>query len=430
MELLSRLRQNVAGSTPSPAERLAYHEGQRRVLAERGRFNVIVCGRRWGKTRLGVDQAAETAFAGERVGWFAPNYKYLQEAWYGLLDACRAQISRSSKTDKRIELAGGGIIEFWSLEDEDAGRSRAYHRVIIDEAAKAPYLEAAWTKAIRPTLSDYRGDAWFLSTPMGRNYFWRLSNLAHDNAEWRTWSMPTSTNPHIDKAEIEAARRDLPEAAFRQEYLAAFVEDAGLVFRKVHNATWQPPGGPEPGRIYRMGTDWAQVNDWTVNIVMDDLRRVVAMDRFNQISWETQRGRLAALASAWNVEDILAEHNSIGGPNIEQLQAEGLPIRGFVTTSESKQEIMVALQLAFEREELKIPDNPVLISELEAFEATRLPSGRWRYEAPAGEHDDTVIALALALEAINSSGLIGLRQGHVQGRGTNGYRRTATRRTT
>src|SRR5690606_2980835 len=198
---------------------------------------------------------------------------------------------------------------------------------------------------------------------------------------------------------IEDARRDLPEAAFRQEYLAEFIEDAGLVFRKVRDATWVPPAKPEPGRRYRMGVDWAQANDWTVLTVIDDLRRVVAVDRFNQIAWDVQRGRLRAMADYWHVKEIWAEANSIGGPNIEALQAEGLPVRGFTTTNESKQQIMVALQLAFEREDIRIPDDPVLIAELEAFEATRLPSGRWRYEAPAGMHDDMVISLALAYEA-------------------------------
>ncbi len=400
--LVQSIQQRVTSSPAASIERLAYHEGQRRVIDERRRFNVIVCGRRWGKTALGVDLAAEAAIEGKRVGWFAPNYKYLQEAWYGLVGICREHIARSSKTDKRIELMTGGVIEFWTLEDEDAGRSRAYHRVIIDEAAKAPNLEAAWTKAIRPTLSDYRGDAWFLSTPMGRNYFWQLSNRAHDSDDWRTWSMPTSTNPHIDSREIEDARRDLPEAAFRQEYLAEFIDDAGLVFRKVRQATWVPPAKPEPGRRYVMGVDWAQAHDWTVLTVIDDLRRVVAVDRFNQIAWDVQRGRLRAMADYWHVMEIWAEANSIGGPNIEALQAEGLPVRGFTTTSESKQQLMVALQLAFERGDIRIPDDPVLIAELEAFEATRLPSGRWRYEAPSGMHDDTVISLALALAACSA----------------------------
>ena len=42
-----------------------------------------------------------------------------------------------------------------------------------------------------------------------------------------------------------------------------------------------------------------------------------------------------------------------------------------------------------------LPD-PVLIAELQAYALERLPSGRFRYGAPPGLHDDTVIALALA----------------------------------
>ena len=124
------------------------------------------------------------------------------------------------------------------------------------------------------------------------------------------------------------------------------------------------------------------------------------MDRFSQIGWDVHAW--AAGGNGAVGRGIVAEQNSMGGPNIEALQREGLPVYAFQTTNQSKQNIMVALQLAFERREVSIPDDPVLISELEAYEATRLPSGRWRYEAPAGMHDDTVIALALALEAANA----------------------------
>ena len=105
------------------------------------------------------------------------------------------------------------------------------------------------------------------------------------------------------------------------------------------------------------------------------------------------------MADRWRVWSIYAEMNSIGGPNVEALQAEGLPVHGFTTTNESKARIVQQLALAFERGEIRIPDDEVLIAELEAFEATRLPSGKWHYGAPSGMHDDTVIALALAYEA-------------------------------
>ena len=93
--------------------------------------------------------------------------------------------------------------------------------------------------------------------------------------------------------------------------------------------------------------------------------------------------------------------NSIGTPNVEALQADGLSVQGFTTTNDSKSNIIQALSLAFEQNAITIPDNPTLIHELNRFEAKRLQSGRWQYSAPQGQHDDCVISLALAWEAAN-----------------------------
>ena len=57
------------------------HPGQARIVGESRRFNVLMCGRRFGKTALGIDLGVEEALGGGRVGWFAPSYKYLEEAW-------------------------------------------------------------------------------------------------------------------------------------------------------------------------------------------------------------------------------------------------------------------------------------------------------------------------------------------------------------
>ena len=86
----------------------------------------------------------------------------------------------------------------------------------------------------------------------------------------------------------------------------------------------------------------------------------------------------------------------MGGPVIEQLQRDGLPVRAFVTTAASKSAIVEALALAFERNIIHIPDDVVLIGELQAYEGKPTPSGMVRYSAPKGCHDDTVMALAIA----------------------------------
>jgi hypothetical protein len=126
---------------------------------------------------------------------------------------------------KRIELVTGGMVDFWSMEDPNSGRGRKYHRAIIDEFEKAKRGQEAWEATIRPTLTDYRGDAWLQSTPKGLGtYFHHLFEQAETKDNWSRWQLPTSDNPHISLDEIEEARGQLAPLIFEQEYLAQFVK--------------------------------------------------------------------------------------------------------------------------------------------------------------------------------------------------------------
>jgi hypothetical protein len=115
--------------------------------------------------------------------------------------------------------------------------------------------------------------------------------------------------------------------------------------------------------------------------------------------YHLQRGRLTALHQRFNVGAWLLEYNSIGGPNLEELQRAGLPVIAFNTTNATKMHIIDQLALAFERKAITIPNDPVLVGELQAFESSRTATGLVRYSAPEGMHDDGVMALALAWHA-------------------------------
>ena len=383
------------------------HSAQQRVIREQARFNVLACGRRWGKTRLGIDRLIHPALQGQPVAFFAPTYKMMSDVWRELYNTVQPVTQRVSSQEHRLELITGGIIDMWSLDTPDAPRGRKYQRVVIDEAAMVPHLQEAWQASIRPTLTDFEGDAWFTSTPKGMNFFRTVWQYGQDPArsEWASWQMPTTANPFIKAGEVEAARQELPERTFAQEYLATFLEDAGGVYRGVRACATEQRREPYAGRFV-MGVDWAQANDFTVLVVMDsETRRVVDLDRFNQIGWALQRGRVKAMAERWGVSLIVAESNSIGGPNVEALQREGLPVMAFETTATSKPPLIESLALAFERQEIAILDDPVLIGELEAYEReVSAVTGRSRYSAPEGMHDDTVMALALAWHGATSGG--------------------------
>lgn len=375
------------------------HPAQRQVVDEAARFNVLACGRRWGKTVLGVDRLVIPALAGKPVGWYSPTYKMLAEVWRDVRRVLQPYATRVDKQAHRIELVSGGVWEMWSLDTPDVSRGRKYARVVIDEAAMVPHMADTWQAAIRPTLTDLEGDAWFLSTPKGMNFFRQIYARGQDplRPDWKSWQMPTVANPFIKAGEVEAARQELPERTFAQEYLAQFLEDAGGVFRRVRACATAERATPYRGEFVA-GLDWAQQHDFTVMVVLDaETRRVVDMNRFNQVDWAVQRGRVKTMADKWGISQIIAEHNSIGGPNIEALQREGLPVVSFETTSLSKPPLIESLALALERSELEILNDPVLVAELEAYERTISPvTGRSRYGAPEGMYDDTVMALALA----------------------------------
>jgi hypothetical protein len=377
----------------------APHSGQLRVIQQAKRFNVVCCGRRWGKTVLGMDRLIHPALQGKPVAWFAPNYRLSSEVWRELQVTLGPLIASVSQQEKRLELYGGGIVEMWSLDSSDAARGRAYAAVVVDEAPMVPNLEQAW-HSIRPMLTDLHGEAWFLSTPKGMNYFKTLFDHGQDpqRQEWASWQMATTENPYMDTAEIEAARADVTESAFDQEYLALFVNWEGSVFRRVGDAaTSIVKLSREVGHEYVIGCDWGRSNDYTVFLVLDTTAHaVVALDRSNHVDYTLQCDRLKSLSEKWQPRQIIAEQNSIGQPVIEQLIREGLRIQPFTTTNASKARAIEALALAFERSDIRILNDPVLVSELVAYQAERLPSGLLHYGAPGGQHDDTVMALAMA----------------------------------
>jgi hypothetical protein len=351
------------------------------------------------------------------VGWFAPTYKDQLEVWHEVNAVLKPVITHRDAQNYQLRLLGGGIIDFWSLQDPDSGRGRKYKRVIIDEAAKVPDLKTAYNETILATLSDYIGDVFLLSTPKGKNFFWSLwirGWKENKRPGYMSWQMPTSSNPHISPAFIEKMREEMPEDTFRQEYLAEFLEDGAGVFRRVSTvAIAQLPDLIAPAGHYAMGVDWGYSNDYTVLAVMDaQSRMLVELDRFSEPDFYIQRSRIKAMTLRYRCQSILAESNAIGLSPIQELNRDGVPVVGFHTDNLSKRRIIDELRIGIEQAKLWLP-NPkipgqerfqVLIDELQAYEQIRLPGGQLRFSAPEGMHDDTVIALALAYEACQGAG--------------------------
>ena len=376
------------------------HAGQKEVHDHPARFRVLAGGRRWGKTRLGVMEAFETAIKGGRAWWVAPSYKMGAVGWRPISrlggDMPAVQVKYG---ERLVTMPSGGTVQVRSADDPDSLRGEGLDYCVMDECAFMN--QRTWTEAIRPALSDRKGKALFISTPKGRNWFYRLHQRGLENQrDWQAFNYPTSANPYIAKDEIELAKQDLPERIFAQEYEAAFLDDAGGVFRRVLNAVNDDTIDVTEERL-AIGCDWGRQNDATVFAVVGlGSGQLIEIDRMTQTDYQTQVMRLQALHERYNKNaDIIAETNSMGGPIVEALQNAGLPVIPFTTTNSSKAQIIDGLALAFERGDIRIPRDPTLIGELQAFESKRLASGAISYSAPSGLHDDCVIALALAWSA-------------------------------
>jgi hypothetical protein len=376
-----------------------HHPAQAQIVeeAEGYRYKVLACGRRFGKSKLFQRLAAEPALDGFPVGYFAPDYKRLSEYWDELKAMLLPVTAQKSETLHKLMLNTGGSIECWTLEDEDAGRSRKYARVIVDEAGMVPDLGKRWGKAIRATLMDLKGDAWFGGTPKGMNFFWQVfeRGQARDRGQWIAWQMPSDANPYLSRAELEEIKADLTEREIDQEIDAKFLADGGGVFRKVRQACCLKPAAPIRGHQYVAGLDWARSGDWTVLSVYDVTSRPVrqvCLERFRDIGWTIQSARVLGTMKRYGWPTTWADRTGIGSKPCEDLLEAGADLFAIDTTNGRKMTWVGHFAHALETGDVLLLDDEDQRTELMAYEEKRLPSGALRYEAPEGLHDDIVAA--------------------------------------
>lgn len=386
-------------------------EDQYEIARHPAKVKVLVMGRRWGKTVLGGAIVLSAAAVGQRWAWIVPQYRNSRAIWRWIErtvgDLRAAGGCEVLRAERMVTFACGGLVGVYSADNPDAIRGEAFHGVVLDEAARIP--EDAWTDVIQPTLADYDGDAILISTPQGHNWFYREYIRGLEGAEgYASFHAPSSANPSPQiRHAAELARTRVSERTYRQEWLAEFLDEAGGVFRGVAEVCQAAPlEQREPYRTYVMGVDWGQADDYTVFSVFDaGSGTQVALDRMRGVDYLVQLERLKALASRFAVRVIVAEANAMGAPLIDFLVAEGLPVEPFVTTNATKKQIIDGLALAMEQRAIRLLADPDQMRELQDYQATRLPSGLMRYSAPEGQHDDCVIATALAWYAATSSGL-------------------------
>jgi hypothetical protein len=361
------------------------HPAQKQVIECDSRFIVMMAGRRFGKSLISQTISIDTAVNKKRVAYITPTYQLGKIFFKEIVDLLPLEIYSKNESDLVINFITGGSIRFFTGERLDNLRGLKFHLAVIDEASFIPNLEDGWLNSIRPTLTDYKGKAIFLSTPKGKNYFFSLFSKAEP--DWQSFKFTTYDNPYIDPNEIDDARKQLPEVVFEQEYMANPAENAANPFGSqyirncIHPVTTMP--------VVAYGIDLAKSVDWTVIVGLDEDGNVAYFDRF-QMDWHNTKQTILRLPKC----PILVDSTGVGDPILEDLQREGVMIQGLKFTSSSKQQLMEGLQAAIHQGKIGYPEG-IISQELEVFEYQYTATGV-KYSAPSGFHDDAVVSLALA----------------------------------
>ena len=307
------------------------HEGHTVVLEDEARFKVLAAGRRWGKTLITSLMAMSVLMQMNRRVWVvAPDYTLGEKVFRELYNIFVTQLkiiqpgkqgrgrARFQKGDYYLETPWGSVLEVKSMERPDSLAGEALDFVIVDEAALEDNLESIWNQMIQPTLMDKEGSAIFISTPRGRNGFYKLylmgqtgvrqkegkltiqddeNGISNDMTDWSSFKRTSydnpllSSSPEKSKDEVDGAYRRAVLSGkvvqFKQEYLADFEAVSDIVFPgfitdvmdKEHPNVVEYDWHPDNGKIYAAcdhnfakpaSTIFAQINDNGDVIIFDE----------------------------------------------------------------------------------------------------------------------------------------------------------------
>ena len=377
---------------------------QREAIFTEKRYAVIEASTKSGKT-VGclawmLSIAWETGMRGRNYWWVAPVYpqadiafRRMKSMLHRMQKQIKSRLFVPNETKLYIELMNGARIWFKSAEKPDNLFGEDVYGAVFDEAARA--RPEAWY-ALRSTLTATRAPVRLISNVKGRkNWLWRLARKAEAGEPDHSYAKITCHDAIeggvLAEAEIEDARRTLPEHVFRELYLAEASDDEGNPFGLAAIAAiTQPAEWIGDGPPCAWGFDFAKSVDWTVGIALNEGGEVCGYQRW-QSDWLNTMKRTAAMIAG---TPAFVDSTGVGDPIAEQLQRACGCVTGYNFTGR-KQQLMEGLATAIQQREIAVPDGPI-ISELWCYEYEYTRTGV-RYTAPEGMHDDCVCALALAV---------------------------------
>jgi hypothetical protein len=408
------------------------HKSQEIVHSSKANEKWVEAARRWGKGRcafgemliayLKTWERTDTMISKYKLvppgfhAWIVvPSFPQGRQSWNELMSLWPPQFrlgdpDRSQMT-MRVSGPGGDPQKWGQIEIKSAHDPEALQTVGLDFlwVSEAQDIANAAQEKLRPTLRSpgrlgraiHEGipslwpEHWFRT---GFENAKRNTRQGHEAFHFTMYDNPLLTED--DLRQIEYDRGFMTDMSWRRMYLAEFSRSAGF-FKNIDECiAGDTLREPVPGANYIAGLDIGVSRDFTVLHIMDSNERKVVYHQFwDSTPWSNVRENIAALCRHWNVQDLVADSSGMGKALVQELSEAALPVTAFDITGANRQDLLGDLQVATERGTISFPNIPLLIRQLRSFQYQRMKSGMIRAQAPPGEHDDEVFALALALRA-------------------------------
>ena len=379
-------------------------EYQLPILQSQARFLIVVMHRKSGKTKTILNRqirkmASPTGKKGLYLYLF-PQYSQAKKVIWQDPEMMQhfhpALIEKKNDTELFIKTKTGCLWLLGGADNPDSWRGTNPVDIVFDEFAEMK--EEIWTAFALPVLTANGGTATFVFTPRGQNHAHKLMQRTRKDSTWEQFLLSVNETGAIPESELAIAREGMTQALYEQEMLCKFIEGASNVFRRVRENTWEADLKVLPGKIFQLGVDLAQSQNWTV-ITPFDLHTFKAgnQERFNQIDWNLQEAKIEAASLRFNRALTRVDSTGIGDPIYESLKRKGVNVEPYHFTEESRRNLLLNLAIKLEQDTIKIPNDEGLIEELGGARYEIGEKGRTKIVWPEGITNDRVMSLALSV---------------------------------
>ena len=338
-----------------------------------------------------------------------PIYKQAEKAYEKLCEIGAPLITKQNASGLKVTFINGSTVEFSSAESGDNLRGFTVRRSGILAIDEASFMDSDFFYSVLlPMTNVFKSDIFIFSTPKARQgFFYDLFEQGTKDdpkvisVDWTKYD----TSKYLDAETLEIYRKKLPRSVFRSEYLGEWLETNESVFADfqdlfINKAT-------ENG-IYYFGIDWSGQGqcDYTAISIFNSLNEMVDIVYFNDLDETQTLNKIIELAIKYKPKKITVETNSIGNIYYGLLQKAvrqaKLPIivQGFVTTNDTKDEIISDLQVAIQNKDIRFKRDDELERELNNYQLTFSKTGKRVFNARNGFHDDLIMATAICLNSM------------------------------